>query len=302
MTTVAAKPLAKGHGGARRRGRRLFRAPNDTPAGVLTYVALITTILISAFPLYWMLVIGSSGDRELAAIPPNVIPRGELGTNFDYVFTTAGVHFVASMVNSFVVASIVTVSVVFFCSLAGFTFAKLRFKGRDALLVIVILTLTVPNQLGAVALYILVTKFGWQGELPSVIVPGLVTAFGVFYMRQFILDAVPDELIEAARIDGASTLRTYRFLIFPTIRPAIGVLGLLTFTATWNDFQWPLIVLGGSAHPTVQVALSTLAAGQFVVYSRVLSGALLATLPLLIVFFLAGKQIVGGIMEGAVKQ
>jgi len=91
-------------------------------------------------------------------------------------------------------------------------------------------------------------------------------------------------------------------VIFPIIRPAIGVLGLLSFTATWNDFQWPLIVLGGSEHPTVQVALSTLAAGQFVVYSRVLAGALVATLPLLIVFFGAGKQIVGGIMEGAVKQ
>jgi len=284
------------------RRRRLFRAPNDTPAGALTYVALIITIALAVFPLYWMLVIGSSSDRELAQIPPNIVPGNQLGTNFDYVFNTDGVYFIRSMLNSLVVSSIVMVSVVFFCSLAGFAFAKLRFRGRNALMVVVILTLTVPNQLGAVALYILVTKLGWQGELPSVIVPGLVTAFGVFYMRQFIVDAVPDELIEAARIDGASTLRTYGSVILPTIRPAVGVLALLSFTATWNDFQWPLIVLGGSEHPTVQVALSALAAGQFTVYSRVLAGALLATLPLLVVFFLAGKQIVGGIMEGAVKQ
>jgi len=298
MSAVAQKTHAPET--APRRRRRIFRAPNDTPAGPLTYVALISTIVIGVFPLYWMLVIGSSSDKELAQIPPNVVPGNQLMTNLDYVFGTDGVFFVRSLVNSLIVSSIVMVSVVFFCSLAGFAFAKLRFKGRNALMVVVILTLTVPNQLGAVALYILVTKFGWQGELPSVIVPGLVTAFGVFYMRQFIVDAVPDELIEAARIDGASTLRTYGSVIFPIIRPAIGVLGLLSFTATWNDFQWPLIVLGGSEHPTVQVALSTLAAGQFVVYSRVLAGALVATLPLLIVFFAAGKQIVGGIMEGAV--
>jgi len=286
----------------RSRKKRQFRSPGDTPAGALSYVALVVTILLSIFPLYWMLVVGSSTDAELAKIPPSVVPSNRLALNFADVFGDSSVRFLQSMINTVVVSSIVTVSVVVLCSLAGFAFAKLRFRGRNALLVIVVLTLTVPNQLGVVALYILMGKLGWNGQLPAVIVPGLVTAFGVFYMRQYILDAVPDELVEAARIDGASTLRVYGSVIFPTIRPAISVLSLLTFTATWNDFQWPLITLGGSEHPTVQVALNTLASGQFVVYSRVLAGALLATLPLLIVFALAGKQIVSGIMEGAVKE
>jgi cellobiose transport system permease protein len=286
---------------ARRRARLLGRSPSDTPAGPLTYAILVVTILVSAFPVYWMLVVASSTEDELAKIPPSVVPKGNLAENFRAVFNAENVHFVKSLLNSLVVASIVTVSVLFFCSLAGFAFAKLRFRGRNVLMVVLIATLAVPNQLGVVALYIFMNKLGWNGQLQAVIVPSLVTAFGVFYMRQFILDAVPDELIEAARVDGASTLRIYASIVFPALRPAVGVLGLFTFAATWNDFQWPLITLSGGDHPTVQVALSNLASGQFILYTHVLAGAFLATLPLLVIFFIAGRQIVAGIMEGAVK-
>jgi cellobiose transport system permease protein len=195
----------------------------------------------------------------------------------------------------------VTASVLFFCSLAGFAFAKLRFKGRNVLMVLLIATMTIPNQLGQVALYIIMGKLGWIGQLPAVVVPGLVTAFGVFYMRQYVSDAVPDEIVEAARVDGASTFRIYWSVVLPTLRPALGVLGLLTFAGTWNDFQWPFIVLFGSDQITVQVSLSTLASGQFIVYSRMMAGAVLATIPLLMLFVVAGRQIVTGIMDGAVK-
>jgi cellobiose transport system permease protein len=285
----------------RRRGRLHGQSPSETPAGPLTYGMLVATILLSAFPVYWMLVVASSTEDELAKIPPSVVPKGNLGVNFRAVFSADNVFFIKSLLNSAIVATIVTVSVLFFCSLAGFAFAKLRFRGRNVLMVVLIATLAVPNQLGVVALYILMGKLGWNGQLQAVIVPSLVTAFGVFYMRQFILDAVPDELIEAARVDGASTLRIYASVVFPALRPAVGVLGLFTFAATWNDFQWPLITLSGGEHPTVQVALSNLASGQFILYTHVLAGAFLATLPLLIVFFVAGRQIVAGIMEGAVK-
>jgi cellobiose transport system permease protein len=285
----------------RRRGRLHGRSPSETPAGPLTYGMLIATILLSAFPVYWMLVVASSTEDELANIPPSVVPKGHLGENFRAVFNADNVHFLKSLFNSAIVAVIVTASVLFFCSLAGFAFAKLRFRGRNVLMVVLIATLAVPNQLGVVALYILMGKLGWNGQLQAVIVPSLVTAFGVFYMRQFILDAVPDELIEAARVDGASTMRIYASVVFPALRPAVGVLGLFTFAATWNDFQWPLITLAGGDHPTVQVALSNLASGQFILYTHVLAGAFLATLPLLIIFFVAGRQIVAGIMEGAVK-
>jgi len=277
------------------------RAPASTPGSFWNYLFLSLVILFSAFPLYWMVVIASGTDADLAKIPPQLLPGGQLLTNLNEVFTLKNVYFAQSLGNSFIVSSIVTFSVLFFCSLAGFAFAKLRFAGRNALMVVVVLTLTVPNQLGVVALYILMGELGWNGTLVAVIVPGLVTAFGVFYMRQFILEAVPDELIEAGRIDGATTLRIYWSVVLPAVRPAMAVLGLLTFVATWNDFQWPLITLGGTYYPTSMVALSDLASGNYVLYRRVLAGAFVATIPLLIMLFIGGRQIVRGIMEGAVK-
>lgn len=281
--------------------RLLSRAPQDTPGTWKSYLGLTAILLVSAFPVYWMFVIATSTDEAVMSSPPSVIPGSNLMTNLSEVFGMQDVYFTASLINSLIVAVTVTAATLFFCSLAGFAFAKLRFKGNNVLMAIVILTLTVPNQLGVVALYILMGKLGWNGQLLAVIAPGLVSAFGVFYMRQFIAHAIPDELVEAARIDGALTLRIYWTVIVPAIRPALAVLGLLTFVATWNDFQWPLITLNGTDFPTSMVALSDLASGNYVVYRRVLAGAFVATVPLVILLLLGGRQLVRGIMEGALK-
>ncbi|MEV6690555.1 carbohydrate ABC transporter permease [Micromonospora sp. NPDC051196] len=285
----------------RKRPALLGRAPQDTPAGIGTYLFLAVTALFAAFPLYWMFVIATSTDEATSQLPPVVIPGDRFLANLDEVFSLQDVYFAASLVNSVIVATVVTASVLFFCSLAGFAFAKLRFRGSRALMLFVILTLTVPNQLGIVALYIVMGKLGWNGTLLAVIVPGMVTAFGVFYMRQFIVNTVPDELVESARVDGASTIRIWWTIALPAVRPALAVLGLLTFVATWNDFQWPLITLNGTDYPTSMVAISDLASGNYVIYRRVLAGAFVATVPLLIMLVIGGRQIVRGIMEGAVK-
>ncbi|MBG0561970.1 carbohydrate ABC transporter permease [Actinoplanes aureus] len=277
------------------------RAPQDTRGSWKTYFSLGAVLLLSAFPLYWMFVIATSTDEALGKYPPVLIPGDQFMVNLREVFTLQNVYFAASLINSVIVAAVVTASTLFFCSLAGFAFAKLRFKGRNPLMFVVILTLTVPNQLGVVALYILMGKLQWNGTLLAVIAPGLVSAFGVFYMRQFIDHAVPGELVEASRIDGASTMRIYWSIVLPAIRPALAVLGLLTFVATWNEFQWPLITLGGTEYPTSMVALSDLASGNFVIFRRVLAGAFVATVPLLLLLLIGGRQIVRGIMEGAVK-
>lgn len=288
------------------RRRLMGRAPAETRGTVWTYLFLTAVFAISAFPLYWMFVISTSTDAALAELPPAFVPSDQLMANLRDVFSRDDVYFATSVANSFIVSTVVTVSVLFFCSVAGFAFAKLRFRGRNALMVIVILTLTVPNQLGVVALYILMgympgREGGWNGHIIAVIVPSLVSAFGVFYMRQFILGTVPDELIESGRVDGASTMRIYWSIVVPALRPALAVLGLLTFVATWNDFQWPLITLGGTDMPTSMVALSDLASGNYVTYRRVLTGAVVATVPLIIMLIIGGRQIVRGIMEGAVK-
>ena len=293
----------------RRKAALLGRSPQDTAAGMWNYVLLVLAILGSAFPIYWMFIVSTGTDVYLATIPPPVLPGSNFVHNISVVLGNASeagrsynnAQFGSSMVNSVIVTVIVTAATLFFCSLAGFAFAKLRFKGRDALMVTVILTLTIPNQLGIVALFIIISKFGWQQQLVAVIVPALVSAFGVFYMRQFIEDSVPDELVESARVDGASTFRVYWNIVLPIIRPALGVLGLLTAVGAWNEFQWALIALGSGDHPTVGVALSRLASGNYVKYRIVLAGSLLATLPLILMLAVGGKQIVQGIMEGAIK-
>ena len=291
----------------------LGRSPQDTPASIWNYVFLVVAILGSAFPIYWMFVISSGTDATLAHIPPDIVPKSfaNLQHNVQVVLgmtsdtatgrTYSAADFSNAFVNSVLVTAIVTAGMLFFCSLAGFAFAKLRFKGRDPLMVIVLLTLTIPNQLGVVALYIVMVRLHWQEQLISVVVPALVSAFGVFYMRQFIQDSVPDELVESARVDGASTFRVYWNLVLPIVRPALGVLGLLTAVGTWNEFQWALITLGAGPNPTIGVALSKLASGNYVNYRIVIAGSLLATLPLILLLFAAGKQIVKGIMEGALK-
>ena len=277
------------------------RAPQDTRGNWKTYLGLVVVLLISAFPVYWMFVIATSTDAAVSQIPPSVIPGSQLFKNLNEVFTMQEVYFTASLINSVIVSTVITAATLFFCSLAGFAFAKLRFPARNALMFVVVLTLTVPNQLGVVALYILMGKIGWNGTLLAVIAPGLVSAFGVFYMRQFIAHAVPDELVESARIDGATTMRIYWSIVVPAIRPALAVLGLLTFVMAWNDFQWPLIQLNGTDFPTSMVALSDLASGNYVIYRRVLAGAFAATVPLMVLLLIGGRQIVRGIMEGAVK-
>ncbi|GGK98756.1 carbohydrate ABC transporter permease [Mangrovihabitans endophyticus] len=279
----------------------IARAPQDTRGTWKTYLALVAVLAVSAFPLYWMFVVATSTDAAVNSIPPTVTPGDQLFVNLHEVFSMQNVYFTASLINSVIVAGVVTATTLFFCSLAGFAFAKLRFPARNALMFVVILTLTVPTQLGVVALYILMGKLGWNGTLLAVIAPFMVSAFGVFYMRQFVAHAVPDELIESARLDGALTLRVYWSVVVPAIRPALAVLGLLTFVATWNEFQWPLITLNGTEYPTSMVALSDLASGNYVIYRRVLAGALAATVPLIVLLLIGGRQIVRGIMEGAVK-
>lgn len=159
----------------------------------------------------------------------------------------------------------------------------------------------IPTQLGIIPLYITVRRwFGWSNGLRGVIPPSLVSAFGVFFMRQYLVAALPVELIEAGRVGGASTLRLYWSIVLPVARPAAAALGLLTVITTGNDLFWPLIVLN-SQNPTAQVAISGLAAGVTVDYSLTLTGAVIGTFPILIVFLALGRQIVGGIMNGAVK-
>lgn len=160
--------------------------------------------------------------------------------------------------------------------------------------------MAVPTQLGIVPLFIVMAQLGWTGKLVAVIVPGMVTAFGVFWMTQYLEEALPYELIEAARVDGCSMIRTFWNVAMPAARPAAAMLALFTFVGSWTNFFWPFIVLG-SNNPTLPVAVQLLQASYFKDYSLILAGVTLSTIPLIVVFAVAGKQLVSGIMQGAVK-
>jgi cellobiose transport system permease protein len=271
--------------------------------GPLTYLFLILVVVASVFPIYWSLVVASHTNAAVYEYPPKLLPGSNLFHNIHRLFNAGvvNVDFAKALVNSAIVASVVTAFVVFFSALAGFAFAKLEFRGRKLLFLLVLATLIVPVQLGLVPLYIEMKHFGWLNSLKAVIAPNLVTAFGVFLMRQYIVGAVPNELIAAARVDGAKTWRVFWHIILPAVRPIAAVLGLLTFMNTWNDYLWPYIVLN-ARNPTVQVAISDIATVAYVPdYSLILTACFVSILPLLVVFLLLGRQIIGGIMQGAIK-
>jgi len=274
--------------------RRLWRT------SPLTYVALVLACLLSVYPLYYMVIIATRSLDAINDIPPPATPGDAFVDNFGRVLEADAANFLVGVRNSFIVSSVVTVSVVFFGSLAGFAFAKLRFAGRNALLLTILLTMMVPTQLGLIPLWGMMFDLGWYGDLKAVIVPFLVSAFGVFLMRQYASQAVPDELIEAARVDGCSTARVYWHVVLPALRPAAAVLGLLTFMEHWNSFLWPYAVLTPE-NPTLQVSLAFLSFAYYTDYSLVFAATAVATVPLLLVVVLFGRQIIGGITEGAIK-
>lgn len=268
--------------------------------GWFVYTALVVVIVASLFPYYWSLLIGSGDSSTIRDPNMSWIPGGNFFANAAAVMNDPAVNFWPALWNSVWSSTVIAASVVFFSTLAGWAFAKLRFRGGPWLLVFVVATMAVPMQLGVVPLYILFSDLGWTGQIGAIIIPALTSAFGVFWMTQYLRQSVPDELIEAARVDGASSFRTFLAVGLPAARPAAAMLGLFTFVTAWNNFFWPFIVLDRQ-NPTLPVALSLLQSNYFVDYSIVLSGVLLSTIPLLILFVFAGKQLVSGIMQGAVK-
>ena len=265
---------------------------------VVLYTLLIIGAFLAMLPMVWMVSASLMPSGQASTYPPHFFPTRITFAHYTDLFTRLDLG--RNLLNSAFVSFVVTFASLFINSLAGYAFAKLRFRGRSMLLLVIIATMAIPVQLGLIPLYILMVKLGWVGDLKAVIVPFLVSGFGVFMMRQYSASAVSDELIEAARVDGCSTLRIYWNVVLPAVRPAAAVLGLFTFMQTWNDFLWPYSVLNQD-QPTVQLSLATLSSGYYSDFAQIFAGTALATLPLLLVFVLFGRQIIGGIMEGALK-
>jgi cellobiose transport system permease protein len=237
-------------------------------------------------------VVSSNTNAEISKSPPSLIPGGRFLIVAEKVLSAEGVYFNTALMNTFIVGISVAVAQVVFSAFAGFAFAKLNFKGRKFFILFIVGTMMLPSQLGIIPLFILIKNLQ---------MPALVTAFGVFWMRQIIDAQVPNELLEAASIDGASVPRIFFGIVLPIIRQSSFVLGLFAFLASWNDYLWPTIVLQSPQNFTLQVALTQLKPMYGLDYALQMGGAFLATAPLLILFIFVGRKLVSGVMDGAVK-
>jgi cellobiose transport system permease protein len=274
--------------------------PANRRPGWLTYTFLALVVAFSVFPLYYTAVLGSSTRLEIAqSAIPRWLPGGQLLRNFADIVTHHQLDFWVAFGNSLFVAVVVSAATVFFSTLAGFSFAKLSFRGRTPLYVFIIATMAIPMQLGTVPMFIMMDSFGWIDSLTALVVPNLVVAFGVFWMTQYLSEALPYELIEAARVDGASMFRTFWSIAMPAARPAAATLALFTFVGSWNNFFWPSVVL--RSQMTLPLVVPQLRGAFTADHALVMSGVLLIALPLLIVFVFLGRQLVAGVMAGAVK-
>jgi cellobiose transport system permease protein len=269
---------------------------------ISAYAFILVFAVFSLFPFYWMSVIATRTAAEISGIPPAMYHGSRLMENMDKIINNPNVNFLLTMGNTIIVSSVVTASMLLLSSLAGFAFARLSFKGRHIMLACVVGSLMIPLQLGLIPQYIIISKLGWLNDLKAVIVPGMVSAFGVFFMRQYIDSAIPTEMIEAGRIDGCSNWQLYSRLVFPTITPAFATLGILTFMNTWNDFLWPSVVLKSNNVITVQLALVRLDVTTYYAdKSLIMAGSVLATLPLFLIFLFFNRQFIAGVTEGAIK-
>jgi cellobiose transport system permease protein len=266
---------------------------------IFIYVLLSIVSLFSLFPFYWMFVMATSPSSAYNSIPPTVTPGNLLIENFNKVMDK--IDFFQAMWNSFVVCSIVTIIVLFISSLAGFAFAKFKFRGKNAFFMAILLTMIIPPQLGLIPQYFLISKAGLLDTLPGVMVLFFLNPLGIFLMRQYISESVPDELIEAAKLDGCSNFKIYRSIVLPIILPAFATLGIIVFSAAWGEFLWQFTVLRDPEQYTIQVALAQLSNTQNVDFGMILSGVFWATVPLLIIFLLFNRLFISSITEGSVK-
>ncbi|MEH1124377.1 carbohydrate ABC transporter permease [Micromonospora sp. CPCC 206061] len=268
--------------------------------GLLLHGVLIFGTVLAMFPFYWMVVMATNSTSDIYQFPPKLTFGSQLVTNLRNVLDS--IDFWGSMLNTVIVACTTTLLVLFFDSLAAFAFAKYDFPGRRMLFGILIGTFFLPVGLAIIPGFVIMVELGWVGSLKALIVPAAANAFGIFFLRQYIHNAVPDSVLDAARLDGAGFFRQYLSVVVPIIRPGLAFLGIYTFIAAWNDFIWPLVVLVNPDQLTLQVALQQLNTVHGLDYSRIMTGALLSVIPLIAMFLLFARNFVSDLAKGAVRE
>ncbi len=258
---------------------------------------LLTLIgFIMVFPFLWM--VSTSLKTGVDIYNPSIIPKTVTFNNYARVIENS--NFLLWFKNSLIVAGITTVSVLWFDTLVGYTFAKLPFRGKTPLFIMILSTLMIPTEMLIIPWYMMSTRLGWLNSYWSLLFPGLTSAFGIFMMRQFF-KGVPDDIFEAGRIDGLSEFGIFVRAAVPMVKPAMSALGIFTFLGNWNAFLWPVIAVDETNIYTLPVGLALFSGESYNQWDLVMAAASLATLPVLIVFFFFQKQIIEGIHMTGLK-
>lgn len=259
-------------------------------------VALIGLIVL--FPLLWMLSVSFMATGEAAVFPPPLLPRAPTLEHYRDLFVNQGMG--RYMWNSFALATLATALALGFTVPAGYAFAKLAFKGRDRVFQILIGALVVPAQIGTLPLFLMLKSMGLVNTYAGALVPWLASIFGLFLVRQYAL-SIPDEMLEAARVDGATEGQIFRRIVLPTLTPILVTLGLFVFLGSWNDFLWPLIILTDQSNYTLPVALAALSREHVQDVELMMAGAVITVAPVLVLFLALQRFYIRGMLAGSVK-
>lgn len=310
VATTAGREVSSAAARPRTSGNRFVRWVREDPARLLIYALLTFAGVISLFPLYWLFITSISPSQYYLKVPPELIPPSVTFANYERFFNRivqppalGGISIslpVLWLLNTVLIAGAITVFHMLFDSMAGYAFAKRDFPGKNVMFWLVISTLTVPAQVTLIPVFFILKELNLLDSYPGVILPGLADVFGVFLMKQYI-QTLPSEMESAARVDGASEWQTYRHIILPLCTPALAVLAIFTFQRYWNSFLFPLVVLRDTFKYPIQVGLATLQGEFNTDYGMLMTGAAVAAIPMILVFFLFQRYFVDGIRIGAVK-
>lgn len=260
--------------------------------------ALLVLAMLSLAPLLWMVSVSFMPRGEASHFPPPFLPSSATLENYRDLFARTGMA--RNFANSLLVSMAITLLSLLVNTMAGYAFAKLRFRGRERVFQLLLAALVVPAQVAMLPLFLLMKQLGLVNSYWGVIIPGMAGVFGIFLVRQYAR-GIPDDLIEAARIDGAGELRVFWQVVLPMLKPVLATLAVFTFMAAWNDFMWPLIVLTDQERYTLPVALAALSREHIMDVELMMAGAVVTVLPVLGLFLLLQRYYIQGLLLGSVK-
>jgi multiple sugar transport system permease protein len=273
-------------------------ARRELTAKIVLYFLLVLGAVLAMLPMVWMVSASLMPTGEASSFPPHFFPSYPTLDHYRDLFVRLDLG--RNLLNSAFVSFVVTFASLFINSLAGYAFAKMRFNGRERLFKTLSAGLVLPTQVAMLPLFLLLKNMGLINTYWGVIIPGLASIFGIFLVRQYAL-SIPDEMLDAARVDGAGEFRIFWSIVVPGIMPILATLAIWTFLATWNDFMWPLIVLSDEAHYTLPVALANLSGEHVQDTELMMAGSVLTVIPVLAVFLFLQRYYIQGVMAGSVK-